>query len=237
MIPLQTPPEIFGEVAVRTRAPGTRADGRWIEGAVTERLIRASVQPARPIEVAHLPEGTRTRGAVVVYTQEALRPADEAAGIEADRVVHAGFEWEVQQIDQHAEGIAHFKALCVRAEAPLPEPAAPALAAPAALTARLESGGVLLAWGASGGADRYLVERSYLGPAPAGVAPGTVVPTAGPTAERLLSEPVAESLGDVQGLSFLDPSHPRGGLWSYRVRAAAGQARSLPSNRLLIAVP
>lgn len=107
---------MFTEVTMRRYAAGTYTNGRWVPGAVTEIPIVASVQPAKSDELLRLPEGMRTKGVVKAYTDSELQPGDEGQRSQPDRIVWDGEEWEVQVVDRHQLGIAHYKAICVRVE-------------------------------------------------------------------------------------------------------------------------
>jgi hypothetical protein len=87
-----------------------------VAGSVSDVSIVASVQPASPSDLQHLPDGDRSRAAVKIYTDDELRTANESSGLIADKVVWLGEQWEVQQLQRHVYGIAHYKALAFRVE-------------------------------------------------------------------------------------------------------------------------
>ncbi|CUI29503.1 hypothetical protein [Achromobacter xylosoxidans] len=66
---------------VRTRLPGRRERGHWIEGEPgPEKQISASVQPAKAADYEQLqanPEGRRVRAAVRIYTTAQLAVAGQ----------------------------------------------------------------------------------------------------------------------------------------------------------------
>lgn len=66
---------------IRTRLPGRRERGRWVEGDPgPDRTIQASVQPAKAADYDQLeanPEGRRISAAVRIYTSEELNVAGQ----------------------------------------------------------------------------------------------------------------------------------------------------------------
>lgn len=60
-------------VTVRRYGQGSRVKGRWVEGAMEQFTITASVQPA-PAEIQEvLPEGYRQRETYILYTDTLLK--------------------------------------------------------------------------------------------------------------------------------------------------------------------
>jgi hypothetical protein len=105
---------MFDEYTVKRRTAGSYVDGTWAPGTESEFTIQASVQPTKPDELINLPEAQRTSAAMKVYTNTILRTANEASAIQADCIVVDEEDWEIQKIDKHALGMAHFKAIAVR---------------------------------------------------------------------------------------------------------------------------
>jgi len=66
---------------IRTRLPGGRERGHWIEGEPgPDKTIQASVQPAKTGDYDQLqanPDGRRVRAAVRIYTSEVLDVAGQ----------------------------------------------------------------------------------------------------------------------------------------------------------------
>lgn len=66
---------------IRTRRPGYRERGHWIEGEPgPDRTIQASVQPAKATDYEQLeanPEGRRISAAVRIYSSEVLNVAGQ----------------------------------------------------------------------------------------------------------------------------------------------------------------
>ena len=59
---------------------------------------KGNIQPASQRAIERLPEGTRSDGAIVLFTDVALRTA-ESSDYPADRIVCLGTEYEVSQSD------------------------------------------------------------------------------------------------------------------------------------------
>jgi hypothetical protein len=107
---------MFEEVTLTSWAAGTRTAGRWTDGASSTATIRASVQPAGPRDLLHLPEGDRTKGAVKIYTDSELSEGDESLALVPDELTWNGEQWQVQKVWRHALGIGHHKGLALRKE-------------------------------------------------------------------------------------------------------------------------
>ena len=111
-------PGMFQNVTRKRAGAGTYTAGRWV-GAVPEAdvTIVASVQPAGDRDLLRLPEGLRTRKAVMVYTDGDIRTANETAKVMADRIVYQGEEWEIVMIDPFTMPLmAHKEAMAVRVD-------------------------------------------------------------------------------------------------------------------------
>ncbi len=113
---MQTPDGMFQDVTLRQFAAGTYTAGRWVPGASTDSTIVASVQPAKPAELQHLPEGDRTRGAVKFYTESTLQAGDESQGLQPDEITWDGEQWEVLHVWPWVPGITHHKGLALRVD-------------------------------------------------------------------------------------------------------------------------
>lgn len=114
---------LLGTVTITRRrySAGSRAaTGYWVEGSSTDSSITASVQPASGEELQVLPEGTRTKRAIRVYTTTELRTADPQAGTSADDLVISGLvgiddgTYQVQHVKSYYALLAHHKAIAVR---------------------------------------------------------------------------------------------------------------------------
>jgi len=113
---LQMPSEMFTSVTLTVWAAGSYVSGRWVAGSSSTAPITASVQPAGPRDLLHLPEGDRTKGAVKIYTDAELSEGDESAGLVPDQITWNGEQWEVQKVWRHALGLGHHKAMALRVE-------------------------------------------------------------------------------------------------------------------------
>lgn len=110
-------------VTVMRPQPGIWHDGSWLESQPATVVIRASVQPAKERDLERLPEGQRTKGAIRVFSKDAIYTADEGAGRRADRITHAGRHWEVATVDHWDHGsLAHYDAICTLVEPEAVEP-------------------------------------------------------------------------------------------------------------------
>jgi hypothetical protein len=107
---------MFTSVTVKRYAAGSWAAGVFTAGAQSTVTITASVQPAKPDELQNLSAAARRSSAgIKVYSESELRTADEATGIQADRVSWEGEDWEVQAVSRHRlSNLAHYKALATR---------------------------------------------------------------------------------------------------------------------------
>jgi type 1 glutamine amidotransferase len=113
--PLQMPACMFEEVTLTTPT-GAMVSGRWVAGASTAETIRASVQPAGPRDLLHLPEGDRTKAAVKIYTDGDLSEGNEALQTLPQLLTWNSEQWQIQKVWRHALGIGHHKGLAMRLE-------------------------------------------------------------------------------------------------------------------------
>ena len=113
---IPTPNEMFTDVTVKRYAAGSWSDGEYIAGAETSVSIRASIQPAKPEELQNLsPAAQRASAGIKIYSESLLRTANESTGVQADRVVWAGENWEIQFVSRHPlSALAHYKAIATR---------------------------------------------------------------------------------------------------------------------------
>jgi hypothetical protein len=99
-------------------APGSYVDGYWVEGAETNIVITASVQPLKVNEIEALPEGKRSSSAVKIYTDTKLLPAKQATetatATSADMLQYSSSAWEIVACASYQSGvISHYKAYAV----------------------------------------------------------------------------------------------------------------------------
>ena len=116
MATLQMPSGMFTDVTLTSYAAGSYASGRWSAGASSTSTISASVQPAGPRDLMHLPEGDRTKGAVKLYTDSELSEGNESTGLQPDQIMWNGEQWEVQKVWRNALGLGHHKGMAIRVE-------------------------------------------------------------------------------------------------------------------------
>lgn len=111
------PNRFASTLSITRAATGSYVDGEWTEGLPTTVTVTAVVQPLRGKEREMLPETARMRGAVKVYSNGALTPADESADRRGDRFAWDGRTWEVYSVEHQAVGgLTHYKALAVLVE-------------------------------------------------------------------------------------------------------------------------
>lgn len=109
----------FGSTYEITRfEPGDHINGIWVNGAETQTEMIASIQPLSPYEVMKLPEGSRSKEMIKIYTTFALRATIESLKVKGDRVSYRGRLYEVRKISEweFITDIPHFKALAVLVE-------------------------------------------------------------------------------------------------------------------------
>ncbi len=116
MSALQMPADMFTDVTLTIYAAGSYSSGRWSAGASSTSTITASVQPAGPRDLLHLPEGDRTKAAVKIYTDAEISEGNEASGMPPDQITWNGAQWEVQKVWRHALGLGHHKGMALRVE-------------------------------------------------------------------------------------------------------------------------
>ena len=107
----------FSSVEVERSSSVRYTDGRAGTSTSHRIRIRASVQPARPVDLEFMPEEMRTRAAVRIYAAKALRVSDDERGQKADRVLYQGEWYEVVKCDRWGPDLlAHHKAIAVRVD-------------------------------------------------------------------------------------------------------------------------
>ena len=112
-----------GGVSVIRRAAGTNDEGMYRPGATTTLTLEpAVIHTASGRDMERLPEGQRTKEAIVILTPEALR-IGTPGGVMADRISHAGALWEVTHVEDWLSHAGYFRAIATKIEA---EPTVPA---------------------------------------------------------------------------------------------------------------
>ena len=87
-----------GSQLVRVRRSfGTHINGRWVESADQDQMIRMAVRPISPSYRKLLPEGMQTEDSISFLTWEPLKVERSAAngGSAADRVFVEGWWWVI----------------------------------------------------------------------------------------------------------------------------------------------
>ena len=98
----------------RRRAPGDRnVFGEWVQGAVTETDLRASVQPLK-LEDADVEGGARLQERLRVYVPGLHALIAAFGDREADRVLVDGAEYVVESSSTWSGNSAHTKAVLLR---------------------------------------------------------------------------------------------------------------------------
>lgn len=112
--------EIIGSFAqaftLLRRGPGSFTSGRYLPAAQVASAFTGAVAPATPEDLKRLPEGLRTEGALVFFTEAELRTAREPAspsGWDADQILYRGRLWEVQSVEDWAYG-SFFRVIAVK---------------------------------------------------------------------------------------------------------------------------
>ena len=107
------------DFTVYRRVPGTRTEGKWVEGSEAAFTVSASAQPLRGEEMQSLPEGRRTMQAIKIYSDTELNTEDEENGISPDVFEFRGDRYEIVTSEPHQSGVIdHFKHLATKEPAP-----------------------------------------------------------------------------------------------------------------------
>lgn len=114
------------DVTLKRWGAGAHASGSWVDGTPATSTIQASVQPAKESDLLRLPEGSRERGAVVLYSETMLTVGDKSQGLKPDEVTlasQAGVDeqWIVGLVDpwtnsHYTSQLEHCRAVVVRAD-------------------------------------------------------------------------------------------------------------------------
>lgn len=103
---------VAGGVTVTRGTAGSYTNGRYVAGSTSEITIsEISVQPMSARERQLLPEGTKDKEVIKLYTTTALLSADQATRVPADVVAYQGLNYRVFAVeDRHLNG-GYYKAL------------------------------------------------------------------------------------------------------------------------------
>ena len=108
-------PNRMVDVSVTREAAPTVVVGDIVRGAAETFTIRAHVQPVKGPELANYPEGMRTRRAIRLYTETALRAVDDEAGTPPDRLTYDGATFEVESVESRLYGsLGHYRAVAAQ---------------------------------------------------------------------------------------------------------------------------
>lgn len=89
---------------------GSYVDGVWVPGTESTFTIQASVQPMTGEDMKALPEGRRMSDHVKAYTSENLQVLGEVVGLQPDKLVWRGHDYECIQVDvRQMSVINHYK--------------------------------------------------------------------------------------------------------------------------------
>jgi hypothetical protein len=96
----------------KTKAAGTIVNGVFVDGATTPTNIMASVQPLKPHEIEHLPEGRRDSQAYWLFTDTKLNTVTSA---NPDLITIDNEDYEVNKIEPWQNNVlSHYKVLVVK---------------------------------------------------------------------------------------------------------------------------
>lgn len=101
-------------VTVKRRQITAIVKGVQQEGPPLIMKIAGNLQQATPKQLMKLPEGDRSKDAIVCYTEQVLRTADVQTGMLADWIVYNGRDYEVMELEDHGANGGYFRALAVR---------------------------------------------------------------------------------------------------------------------------
>lgn len=111
----------FGEdlVVRRMVGNGNYQSGVYTPGAFDDLTIKAVVEVMNADEMMLLPEGSRLKEAIKIYTEESLQLNSSDKLRHADVVVWNDVEFEVQKSERWLQvGLKHWKSVAVLVQAP-----------------------------------------------------------------------------------------------------------------------
>jgi len=102
---------------VTRREPGVYVEGRFVDGGSASFPGSGSVQPASGKDLQQVPEASRTREILKLFTMDELFTASETQGRDSDRVNINGIDYEVQsEIRWRVKSLDHNQYLLVAHE-------------------------------------------------------------------------------------------------------------------------
>ncbi len=106
--------ELSTLVQVLRKPSGTYDDyGRWSDRSYEAIEIEAAIQPARGHELVRVPEGRRTKGAVVVYTMFKLQTASVETQTQPDRILWHGDTYEIEFVEDWVKDGGFYRAIAL----------------------------------------------------------------------------------------------------------------------------
>ena len=90
------------------------ATGRWVQGAGTDTLTEAVVQPATMKDTQQLPVNERTKETIAIYTRTPLFTSDVTTAEESNKVTWQGRDYKVLSIDNWSAQAEYAKHIAVR---------------------------------------------------------------------------------------------------------------------------
>lgn len=104
---------------VRRNGAGSYVAGDWVPSTnETTTTFSANVQQAEGRDIQKLPEGERTREAIVVYLPRQAGPfqvSERSSGLDRDRLVWRGVTFELARVEDWSS-YGYWRALAVRVE-------------------------------------------------------------------------------------------------------------------------
>jgi hypothetical protein len=95
---------------IKRTAAGSYINGLFVNGGQTTTTIQASVQPMTGEDMKTFPEGRRLSDYVVLFTADNLQVLGETAGLEPDRLLWRGHEYECISVEvRQMNVINHYK--------------------------------------------------------------------------------------------------------------------------------
>lgn len=103
-------------ITVRTYPAGSysASTGKWTQGTPTDTATDAVVQPSTPKEIEQLPENERTKEAITVFTDLALKTSDVDTSGESDVILWGGRQWKVMISEDWNVQAGYARAVCTR---------------------------------------------------------------------------------------------------------------------------
>lgn len=101
-------------VGLERQAPGAFVKGRFTDGAKTITTIKAAVHPTSGKDIMLLPEGSRTKESIVVYTRQTLFTLQTGQLNQADRIIWQGSRYQAVSVEDWSRDGGFYRSLCTR---------------------------------------------------------------------------------------------------------------------------